>query len=311
MLVNSLFLFIGAFATWRITGGADRTARMLTVVFTLLSYLVIRSAIRPLPEAVFFGISLTAVAEMSVAATHSTRRFWHLTAAICLTAIAIFFRYAGAALLPALLWCIWTTCTRNFDGNARKRFAIVACSAVLLAVVGVMSTVYGRGTLAEYVRTSLLRYSAPLGPRILLRIVKTAKRLGDLALNLPVDTFTLFRPLAIVIGVGVAAFLFWCARVTRLPTAAAIYLATYLIMLAVWPFDTSRLWVPVVPFLLALSVQSLSRLRFTWWEGGMQRRGYWQSVTRPMSLTRAEIFRTCTVFGAACRLTCRAGKARE
>jgi Cytochrome c oxidase subunit VII len=82
---------------------------------------------------------------------------------------------------------------------------------------------------------------------------------GELVVNLPFSRFKSLKPVYFVIGAISALALMYARPTPRRPSPRAIYLATYLFMLACWPHDSPRLWMPVIPLLIAGVASTLRR----------------------------------------------------
>lgn len=90
---------------------------------------------------------------------------------------------------------------------------------------------------------------------------------------------------------------------------ARVYLLTYVMILAVWPGPSSRLWMPIIPLIVAeigLVVSRLPQLRYkTPWSQriprGLRSPEFWHSLIRPESACREQISRAFTVAMAECR----------
>ncbi|MBA2708582.1 MAG: hypothetical protein H0U59_12330 [Gemmatimonadaceae bacterium] len=105
VLSNCLFLATGLASVWHMLGSRHEARRRWTVAIALLAVPVVRSIAMPLPEPMFFGVSLLALAVMTAADDFDgAKRLQLLLMAIVLTAIAITTRLVGFALVPAL-WC--------------------------------------------------------------------------------------------------------------------------------------------------------------------------------------------------------------
>jgi hypothetical protein len=261
VFINCGFLFAGCYAIWQMMRASDDRLRMVTVAATLLGFTAVRSALRPLPEAVFFGLSWMALASMASAVAPGARRPLRLLNAILLTILAISVRYAGAALIVPLVACTWTMLTSKLEDRKRLRFAVIAGAAITAVIAVSLAWLFGHGTFAEYSRTAMQLYSGQLGQRIIRRITGTLKVMGELGLNIPAGKLgTGDGRLPIGAGLVFLSLLAWPVRSFRVPKVAKIYLVTYLVMLFVWPFDASRLWMPIMPLVAARIAQSLFRI---------------------------------------------------
>jgi hypothetical protein len=267
VLANCLFLGVGLFSLWQLLRDCPARVRQTTVVFTLLAVPVVKSVPIALPEAAFFGCSLLALSLMTLAGTASQRRrVVMLGAAFVLTALATSIRLVGVALIAPMVWACLTPATVSASRESRgpNRVFWISVVAVLLGALLVLVarsyTFYAYSIMTEifYTKHGLL---AALGKRISLM----ASGWGEIVLNLPFARFKNLRPIFVAAGVVSALILAASTRKPHRLTLAPIYLTTYLIAIALWPNPSPRLWMPIVPLLIAEVILAIDRLPRTRW----------------------------------------------
>jgi len=263
ILANCLFLGIGLWSTWRIFSEYSVRVRMWIVVATLLVISVVRSVAAPLPEAAFFGTSLLALAAVSKAlSAHGAKRFMLFAVSFALIGFAVSIRLVGVALIPALLWACLSALHDAGRGPMSKRWpaaGTVGLVLVLAAVVLVLSRTPTFGHYLEHPRYWYLYggLSSPLGGRIYGML----NGLGQLIINLPFSRFHALGPVFAATGLISLVLLVLARRRPARLELADIYLASYLAILALWPYDSPRLWMPIAPLIVAHVVSTLDRAR--------------------------------------------------
>jgi len=262
ILANCLFLGFGLLATWHILAEYPAAIRRWTLPLTLLSVPVIRNVSIPIPEAVFFGLSLLALWAMTAATSaQSRRRFLLLALAVLLTVLASSVRVAGLALSPALIWSCLAP-VRGTNADTSDRHGLRNLGLVMVLPVVVLAVVLaGTDAFAVYLNQASTTYSARSVAAIVVgRIVGVFTGWGELIVNLPFSRFKSLKPVFFVVGAISASVLLYAARKPRRLSAPAIYLVSYLVMLACWPHDSPRLWMPIIPLLIGEVGSTLRRL---------------------------------------------------
>ncbi len=260
--LNLLFLAVALVAVYVIsTAVLGLGARWAALVgcLVLLSRPVVWGATTALSDLPFLGVAMTYLVVLLVARRRSGRKAWLLLAlAGALTAAAIEIRSVGIALVPPLLFAaLAQPSIRRRARRLRDRplIAVSAAGALLgalafAAIVAVRDTGYlgatadgwrgevrengVAGAVAEYVREKLAT-------------------LGDLAVNVP-RTHAPGALDAAYVAVGVlvlvlVAAAIWSRR-KRFDVPDLFVLSTAAALVA-WPGNLTRLWVPILPLLLA------------------------------------------------------------
>ena len=261
VLANCAFIAAGLVAVAYLFDRRDDGRQSWVVPLTMLSVPVIRYIAMPMPEAMFFGISLVAVALMT-AATRSSgrRRFALLGAALVLTAIAITVRLVGFALVPALVWA----CLHREDQQKTLRRSwtrrekwmawatIITTSVVALLLLG--------DSLVKYAYEAGLKYLDPMVLSLIrVQIRGFFARIGEVAINLPSSQFGGLRLVLVALGVTASIWVATRVRLRAPRTPASIYFVTFVLVLLLWPYNALRLWLPIVPLLIGYAERATLR----------------------------------------------------
>jgi hypothetical protein len=256
--VNCVFLGLGMAAVWWMARDRAISIRRWTLALTLLSVPVVRSIAMPHPEAVYFGLTLMAIAAMSGLTTALTgRNLWMLGVAVALSAAAVTLKLAAFSLVPPLLWSALrvTTSVKGSRSNRIALSAVVLCA--ILVLVGLAVAVSDNGTLLRYFVESAEKSTGPVTVHAGKRLVATLRALGELTINLPLRHFMWLNPWLPVLGVATAALFLLAFTRMRWRSTTLIYLVTYVMVLVVWPYYTSRHWMPIVPLLVLHTVTAV------------------------------------------------------
>ncbi len=268
VLANCFFLGLGLFALWRLLANYPESVRWATLLFSLLAIPVIKSVPIALPEAAFFCVSLLALWAMTAAgdATLSKRR-WLLAFAFVCVAAAVSLRTVGLALLPPLAWaCAHVPSGRGSDTRRFRSRGWIVFAAVLSASLIVLVwrsepfLAYEQWLRDYYWQGDAVR-------QIARRFSFVLSGLGEIVVNLPFSRFRDWRlgfAIAGAISFVAVAIGFRRARAPLNPTR--LYLLTYGLVIAVWPNPSPRLWMPVIPLLVAEIGLLISRLPNMRWK---------------------------------------------
>jgi len=196
------------------------------------------------------------------------RHFWlRIVESWVLTLAALTVRRVGLALIPALLWSIFSH--REVRGSVRRlsgsmKVAILlgmgCASAVTAWVVMETSTLRDR----QSVMSSL--------PDVISRtLIGRFRELSEIALNVPFSALSPTMRLAALLvgGLLLALVLAGVIVAGREIHATTVFFCTYCLIIFSWPYYDPRFWLPVIPLLAAyagLAIQhAIARHRF--WGG--------------------------------------------
>lgn len=267
--LNAVFLCLGfACAGWvarnylQLSGNWATT----TLLFTALSFVLIKYFTQPLTDIPFFGASLAALA-LTVRAERelgvSYYVFW--AAALSVSVVSVLIRPTGIALFPCLVWSLGAHLGLGRILLRNKRL-LIGCGA-LTALLGAAAAMFLLRTI--YVRGALLVFAHQgLGHGILDILRFREQEIGELFLNVPATKLGPFVPLVRVSGVAGLAVLLVNARHCRMGTVEA-FLTAYLFILLLWPYADARFWVPVLPLILAELFSAARPWTFSGWKKGL------------------------------------------
>lgn len=263
VLTNCLFLGIGLWATWWIYREHSLPVRLWIIVATLLVISVVKSVAAPLPEAAFFGVSLLALATASAAlSARGPKQLALFVAALAAAAFAVSIRTVGVALIPPLLWAFLTALNDSRRAARSDRWP-TAVTILLMLFLGVAVVVLLRTpTINHYLRHPSFWYlHGELSSPVAGRIYGILTGLGQLIVNLPLSRFHSVAP--VFAGAGALALVLLVLARARPADVylVDIYLTFYLAVLAFWPYDSPRLWMPIAPLVAAHVVSALYRAR--------------------------------------------------
>ena len=252
VLMNCVFIAIGL-ACVQFIFRQSRAGRISWVVpLSMLSAVFIRYLPMPLPELMFFGVSMAAVAAMTAAvSSDGKRRLWLLGAAIVLTIVAITVRLVGFALVPAVLWSCFHRRTVLPGKHLTWERSGKWLAAATLVGLTVVALIILRESFRKYSFEAALGYQdQDVWTQIRFRVQGMLLPIGELTINVPFTRFPAYRPAFIVAGLGTRVWIVGSLRI-RLPrTPAGIYMVSFFLLLVLWPYNVLRLWLPIVPLLI-------------------------------------------------------------
>jgi len=226
---------------------------------SLPSFVFVKYSTIPLTEAGFFGLAMCCLAVLESASQSSLgRKFWlRIIAGWFLTAAALAWRRAGLALIPALLWSIFShkevrEYVRRISSLMKIAILLSMGCASAVTVWIVMETSTLRDRQAVVTGQSL---TDVISQNFIIRLME----LGEMTLNVPFHTFPLrLRPAVLLVGgLILALILRGILMLRREIHPATVSLCSYSLMIFAWPWYDSRFWLPVVPLLMAYAGLSI------------------------------------------------------
>lgn len=275
VLLNIVCLGIGLVAAvgiWRRAFGLSLTLALGLSTLVLLWYPVFRLANNPLSDFLFFGLALWSVYLATVAERSTGWRKWRFLLGATMLAYAAFkVRTVGVALAPALAWAA-------LAGPLRARLAgwwglyprRVILGAFALAAAGVTAGLTLRHS--PYVTGDLRRqYGQGLVSTLRRAWGYRLTEFGELGLNVPVGKMPpALIPVVASCGALVVGVVFYCLWQRRRAWGAAeVFVLAVAAIMAVWPYEDARFWIPVVPLFFGLLASAISPLspRSRWRRG--------------------------------------------
>jgi hypothetical protein len=263
VLANCAFTALGLVCASHLFRDRRANRRSWVVPLTMLAFLVIRYLPMPLPETMFFGVSLAAVAAMNASSARESAagRVRLLCVALVLTAAAITLRMMGFVLVPALLFACFLSAHRGRAALAKvtsPEWVFVSASLIVIALVA-----FALGDSFERYSSEagLIYLHGDLWGQMWRHVQGLLWTIGALVINLPWTQFQPYRSAFLFAGLVAVVWIFSTVRF-RLPrTPAAVYLVSFLVLLVLWPYNAQRLWLPIVPLLIGYAERA--SFRFT------------------------------------------------
>lgn len=270
VLANCLFLALGLFSASKLLSDKSTGARWAAMFFTLLAIPTVKSVAIALPEATFFGLSLAALWAMSSGRESVRHRAWLLAAACFLTALATSVRLVGLALLPALIWSFAAPSTTIEGKPGAQRSRIIPLLFIALLAGCLLLAVARTSTFAVYdVWTREYYGQGGFVQQLVRRAATMLRGWGEIVLNVPFSRFKQSGAVFTAAGVASACMLLMILKWPRRLTPSRVYVLTYVIILAVWPRPSPRLWMPIMPLIAGEVASALWRLRQPRWADAM------------------------------------------
>jgi hypothetical protein len=269
--LNLLFLAVGLTSVYlllRSSFAFDRATTLLACGGTLLVHDVIGDAAIPLSDVTFFGLAMLCLlllgrsTQMQGLAATSM-----ILGAAVLAAAAFAIRTIGIALWPTVIFVVLSrpaTAQRLRDSPRGQRITAAAAAAAIAsavgaaAVIGIMHSGYLRILDAQEASSGSVFGQA----KAKLTVA------GELATNIPSSSRYVpdaAHPLYYVAGaLLIAAIIVGSIHLRRLGLVE-VYTASTVLVLLVFPGNLSRLWIPIVPMLIAyvlVAARALGRRGF-------------------------------------------------
>jgi hypothetical protein len=276
MMINLVFLALGLWMTYRIsrrTLQLSETESVVVLVFSLLSYVVVKNSALPMSDTVAFGLSM-----MSLCATVTSQRRSGRKAGIWL-GIAVIFALAAintrtiyVTLFPAIAAAAFHVLSKKIEIPARWSRRVFWLSILVSMIITLLLI---NVVLASQQFLTIERIYRESGVVFMLGqvIYGTSLEWGQILLNVPLHR--LFglgaSEYAVQLSVGLLGVLtiagffvvLWNRRSKFGPLE--IYFLAYVGMLVIWPSRDPRLWFGLIPLLIAYALplfKSLLTVRF-------------------------------------------------
>jgi hypothetical protein len=262
--LNCLLLGIGCWASYfllRDSFGFSREVAQSILLLTLLSFIVIRNVTYPLSDICFFGASTSYLLMLMRAEPLSgSHRFGRLILSLPLLVLCIELRTIGIALIPALLWATLggTDGAQKIVPLLRRHRLITFTLLSALLVIGIVALLHSR-----YLQFNLPIFHARGFTRaIATNIEFHSTEWGEMASNAPASKLP--RALGLPLRIFGALAFFACAigvwtKRSR-PDSLMLYVLSLSCIVLAYPWPDTRLWLPVLPFLMAYVLTGLKRM---------------------------------------------------
>lgn len=262
--LNCLMLGVGCWAGYFVLRGSFGFSQELAQIISLLtlfSYLMVRNVTYPLSDISYFGLSVPCLLMLIKAEAEPAARRWRwLLPLVPLIFVSIEVRTIGIVLVPAFLWAAiggMQGARRIYPIIRRYRFILIVLSVAGIAVIGnaFFHSRYMQFNLPIFLKRGVVRsITANIGYHTAEWGEMTANApLSKLpaALEVPMKALGAFAILMFFVGL-------WAKR-SKLDSVLLYVFGGACIVLGYPWFDT-RLWLPLIPFLMGYMLIGLRRI---------------------------------------------------
>lgn len=258
VFVNCLYVFAGLYFVYKIFAG--QVHPFVFAVIALFNWTLIKFVAHPLSEMQYVFFSCASLYCFFVYT--KKKSFLHLILAFVFCILTVLTRTVGISLLPALvlgvLWEYRAELTRIVKKNKLLVLAIV--------VAGIAGVIFSASKLKITDYTSLLK--GPLEKGVGNFFAENFKNhfsdLTEVFLNMPANKVTGYIPggagpaLFVVLGVACLAWVLYntFSKRSKIPFYIRMYLLFYVIIIMNWPYYDPRFWVPILPLLVVVILQT-------------------------------------------------------
>lgn len=257
VLVNCIFLFSGIYMLQKIL--KPYISPIVLVLITLFNWTIIKFCAHPLSEMqyIFFSFATLYCFHLFIAG----RGYLYFIAAFILCICTILTRSIGIALLPALIFSfVWQ------HRNSIKQTIVNNKLGVLLILIAAGVVVFFASEFKLFAYAS--NVEEPFQKGFISFIIGNLKfhfsELSEIFINLPLNKGADYvdgssvHLLFVIIGLFLFAWLMYALfmKMNRLPIYIKAYLLFYLVILMNWPYYDPRFWVPIIPIVAAVYLQT-------------------------------------------------------
>jgi hypothetical protein len=263
--LNALFLLIGftcAKAVARQYFELSNDWAVTTVLFTALSFVLVKHFTLPLTDIPFFGVSLVAVVLLVRAGKESGAPYLFWVAALATSVLGVAVRPIGIALFPSLAWSLGARLGVGNILRQNKRMTLISLGSAAV-LCSAMSVLLLR---TKYVQEDLSAVASQgLGHTAHNILLYRVHEFGELFLNAPASKLGKLSPLVWLAGAVASVALVVSFRRCRLGIVE-VYLAAYTAIMFLWHAGDTRFWIPVLPLIFAELFSLLRPWTFTGWK---------------------------------------------
>lgn len=262
--LNCIFLGVGIWAAYFVLRHSfefsDITAQLISLG-TLLSLVMIRNVTYPLSDICFFGASVPCLLGMLRAERETgVRRLVILALLAPLIVLCIELRTIGLFLVPAFFWAA----LGGIEGW-RKVYPVIQRYWLAVALVGMIAIA---AAVPLLVHSQYFQFNLPMFRHrgiyrsIAFNIEYQTGDWGEMALNVPISRIPAAFGIVLRMCGGMAILLatvgFWLRRHNF--DSVAVYVLGFSAVIFAYPWQDSRLWLPILPFLMGYTLLGLQRL---------------------------------------------------
>ena len=263
--LNALFLFVGFISANYVARHYFQLSSkwgIATLLFTALSFALIKHFTLTLTDIPFFGISMIAAALMVRAERESGASYYIFSAAaLSISIVSVLVRPIAIALFPCLVWSLGAHL--GFGEIRLNKRILIGSAALAVVLAGSVSVLLLHTKYVQEALSVLARQG--LGRSIRNILLFRVHEIGELSLNAPASKLGVLAPLVWVFGVTGTVALAVYVRHCRMGFVE-VYLAAYMFILLLWPYGDTRFWTPVLPLMFAELFSLAQPWTFTGWK---------------------------------------------
>lgn len=258
VFVNCLFVFAGLYFVYKIFAGSVHP--FVFAVLALFNWTIIKFVTHPLSEMQYIFFSCA-----SLYCFHLYRKnksLLLLALSFVCGILTVITRTVGISLLPALVLGVGYEYRNELTVLFKKyKFALLA-----IVAVGIAGVVLAASKLKITDYASLLKgpLEKGVGNFFAENLKNHFSELAEVFLNMPSSKLMGFIPggagpaLFVVLGVACLAWLLFniFKKGSAIPFYIRMYLLFYVIIILNWPYYDPRFWVPVLPLLVVVVLQT-------------------------------------------------------
>lgn len=257
VLVNCFYLFTGLYFFRKFLPYEKNP--WLPSLIAVFSWVVIKFATHPLSEMQYIFFSMASLYCFHLYNEKNNYLYLGLAFALCFATILT--RTVGISLAPALILGVAWKHKDSLLQIVRKNKALL----LIVLLAGVAAVFFARQLkIVDY--TSLLQDSMKqgLGQFLIDNLKNHFTEFTEVFINLSASKVLGFLPPsigpALFIAMGIAFFCWFIyllfAKWTRIPFYIRAYLLLYTIILMNWPYYDPRFWVPILPLMIYVILQT-------------------------------------------------------
>jgi len=256
VFINELYLFGALYFVQKIFIGYVQGWQL--VIYTLLSWLTIKFSITVLSEMQYLFFSTGALYFYQ---SYRLRKLYKFLLWACIFFIAaILTRAIGITLLMAVCFSLLIENKQQIGKYLLRNKALTVILAACATAIIYFSRELRLYDYMQFFLSPLSRY----GMGLLIYIMRYhLVSWAEIFLNIPSSKITfvpsgLLNAVYIIIGILSLSAVFYLmfGKKIKTPLVVKYYLLTYLLIVFCWPFYESRFWLPIIPLLFSLILQT-------------------------------------------------------
>jgi hypothetical protein len=271
VFINLAALALGSFCAWQLaaSAGFDVRQRLVVVLATLASWVVIKHVTLPLSDLPYLGASLASLACLHAFWAARGPKKWPWFAAGALLGVsAVLIRTVGFTLAPAFALSLvlhedHRALLRQTGRQGLRRSLMI--STLLLAIFGSVVLLFRAQVVHEGSYLGMFLGALEQNSIATLAVSNIRHSLldfGEVFVNLPVAKAPQLTGLLILAGlVAWAVVLLGCWFAFKHLLPAVLYFVTYAALMLCWPHSGSRFWLPVIPLLAVFALMTVHFLQ--------------------------------------------------